>query len=45
MNIGKYYREIRGVLTEGQKIFSMPVLGGLIHKPEDILQQIREVER
>ncbi len=43
MNIGKYYREIKGGLRD-KEVISLPSLGGKLHKPEEILQKIREVE-
>lgn len=41
MNVGKYYREIRGGLRD-KKVISFPLLGGLLHKPEEILEKIEE---
>ncbi len=43
MNIGKYYREIRGCLLN-KNVISQPLLGGKLHKPEEILAKIREAE-
>lgn len=37
MNIGKYYREIRGVLP-GKKVVSFPLVGGNLHKPSDLVE-------
>ena len=37
MNIGKYYREIRGVLP-GKDVVSFPIVGGNLHKPGDLIQ-------
>ncbi len=42
MNLGKYYREIRGVLRD-KNIISMPLVGGNIHKPVEIFNKMREV--
>ena len=42
MNMGKYYREIRGVIRD-KDVISMPLVGGNIHKPGEIIEKIREV--
>ncbi len=39
MNIGKYYREVRGILPD-QKVVSVPLVGGKLHKPDDLLALI-----
>ncbi|MDI9392248.1 MAG: 2-oxoacid:acceptor oxidoreductase subunit alpha [Synergistota bacterium] len=39
MNIGKYFREIRGVLP-GKRIVSYPLVGGGLHRPGDIEELI-----
>jgi 2-oxoglutarate ferredoxin oxidoreductase subunit alpha len=42
MNMGKYYREIRGALRD-KNVVSMPLVGGNIHKPIEIYNKMREV--
>ncbi len=39
MNIGKYYREIQRALP-GKKVVSLPKMGGDLHLPEEMLDEI-----
>jgi len=42
MNMGKYYREIRGAMRD-KNVISMPLVGGKIHKPGEIYEKMKEV--
>jgi len=41
MNVGKYWREIRGIARD-RKIVSLPLVGGRLHKPGELLEVLVE---